>query len=452
MPEPVHPPLARDRSFWGMTATQFLGAFNDNVFKQLVLLICVDYVTLRELDHDPYQTTAQGLFALPFVLCSGFAGWLSDRVSKRRVVVLCKVAEIVVMAAGMVAFLTGTMGEDGLLYSLMAVLFLMGLQSAFFGPSKYGILPELFGDDDLPAVNGVVQMTTFLAIIFGLAACGMAKQMLQDAGLGLWMISVACIGIAFVGTLTSLLIRPTPLAHPGLPIKPSSLAIDARTCRLMWADRPLLIVLLISSLFWFLGGLLLPAINAYGKQQVGLDDFHTSILNACVGLGIAVGCAGAGHLSGQAVRFGLVRLGAWGIVITSLLLAAVPLTVQDTLHVEILSALLLSILGVAAGFFAVPLQVFLQTRPPKEQKGRMIGAMNLINWIGILAAALFYGVCSAWFTDPPAVKGGEPVSHISWTFALVAGMLLPVALLYRPADILLASLLSSEESGASSPA
>ena len=98
------------------------------------------------------------------------------------------------------------------------------------------------------------------------------------------------------------------------------------------------------------------------------------------------------------------------------------------------SSILLIGLGVSAGFFAVPLQVFLQARPPKEQKGRMIGAMNLVNWIGILLAAGFYGLCSDWFTEVATIKGQPPVSHISWTFALVAGMLIPVALFYRPAD------------------
>jgi acyl-[acyl-carrier-protein]-phospholipid O-acyltransferase/long-chain-fatty-acid--[acyl-carrier-protein] ligase len=417
-----------------MTATQFLGAFNDNVFKQLVLLICVDYVALRGLDHDPYQTTAQGLFALPFVLFSGFAGWLSDRVSKRRIVVLCKAGEIGVMLAGLIGLMTGTMGEDGLLNALLAVLFVMGLQSAFFGPSKYGILPELFHEDDLPVANGVVQMTTFLAIIFGLAFCGFFKQWLTDAGHSLSYISMICIGIALIGTLTSLLVRTTPIARPGLPLQTSSFAIDARTWKMLWTDRPLLVVVLVSSLFWFLGGLLLPAINAYGKQQIGLDDFHTSFLNACVGFGIAAGCVLAGKLSRHTIRFGLVSRGAWGIVVTAALLSAVPFTTDDPRLAEALSAVLLTGLGVSAGFFAVPLQVFLQARPPKEQKGRMIGAMNLVNWIGILLAAGFYGLCSDWFTEVAKIKGGRPISHISWTFALVAGMLLPVALFYHPPD------------------
>ena len=172
---------------------------------------------------------------------------------------------------------------------------------------------------------------------------------------------------------------------------------------------------------------------------IGLNDFHTSVLSAGMGLGIAGGCAIAGQFSGHTIRFGLVRLGAWGIVVTSALLSGVPFVTRNPQLAEGLSAALLVTMGVSAGLFAVPLQVFLQTRPPKEQKGRMIGAMNLINWIGILAAALFYGLCSAWFTQAPLAEGEPPISHIAWTFAVVAGLLLPIALLYRPADVPLSS-------------
>ena len=199
----VRPTLWRDRAFAGMTATQFLGAFNDNLFKQLVLLICLDYAAASKLEGDPFQPWAQGLFALPFVLFSGFAGWLSDRNSKRTIVVLCKVAEIAVMAAGLFVFIMFASGNrDGLLFGLLAVLFFMGAQSAFFGPSKYGILPELFRAGDLPAANGIVQMTTFLAIIGGTAVCGFFKDALQSPG-GLW----PCVLIASIGTLTALMIR-----------------------------------------------------------------------------------------------------------------------------------------------------------------------------------------------------------------------------------------------------
>ncbi|MGE0373947.1 MAG: MFS transporter [Planctomycetaceae bacterium] len=431
---PPLPPLSRDRAFWGMTATQFLGAFNDNLFKQMVLLICVDYVAIQKLQSDPYQMTAAGLFALPFVLFSGFAGWLSDRISKRRVIVLAKVAEIAVMAGGMAAFLFGAAGSELLITLLLAVLFVMGLQSAFFGPSKYGVLPEMFRDRDLPAVNGAVQMTTFLAIIFGTAVCGIGKDWLEDAGAGLWPLSLFCIGIAVAGTLTSLLVRPLPAAQPDLPFSPSSLAIDRYTWQMLRRDRPLLTVLLISSLFWLMGGMLQPAVNAFGKLQLGLRDSATSLLMASIGFGIAIGCLLGGRLCGKRINFGLARFGAWGITLTALGLTAVPWVTTSPLTATWLTGALLMTLGLCGGLFAVPLQVFMQARPPAGQKGRMIGAMNLINWIGILLSAGMYGVCASLFTQPPATEGGAPVSTISWTFAVVAAIMLPVALFYRPAD------------------
>ncbi len=432
--QPSLPPLSHDCAFWGMTATQFLGAFNDNVFKQLVLLLSVDYMLANQLDSDPYQTAALVLFSLPFVLISGFAGWLSDRVNKRQVIILCKVGEIAVMAGGLVAFVSADLGTEALMVYLLMVLCVMAVQSAFFGPSKYGVLPEMFRDRDLPRVNGAVQMTTFLAIVFGQAFCGYGKQQLQDAGYGLWPICLFCIGVAIVGTLTSLLLRPVPTSHPNLPFKLSSLAIDSGTWRMIRHDRPLLIVLMISSLFWMAGGMVQPAVNAFGRQQLGLDDFRTSLMLTGVGFGIAAGCLIAGKLCGDRVNFGIAKLGVWGLTLNSLALAAVPWMTDDTQSVTWAAALLLMLLGLSAGLFAVPLQVFMQARPPAGQKGRMMGAMNLLNWIGILLSAASYGVCSKLFTQPPATEGGEPVSYISWTFAVVAGIMLPVALFYRPAD------------------
>ena len=117
----------------------------------------------------------------------GFAGYLSDRYSKKRIVVGCKVAEIGVMLLGFLVFLTGTPGSSSFIVLLFGVLFLMGLQSAFFGPSKFGILPEMFSDTDLPTINGVILATTFLAIIFGTVLAGVLKDLLGD---DLWIISL----------------------------------------------------------------------------------------------------------------------------------------------------------------------------------------------------------------------------------------------------------------------
>ena len=426
--------MKRDRAFWGMTVTQFLGAFNDNVFKQLVLLLCVDYKLHHKLASDPYQATAQALFAIPFVLFSGAAGWLADRISKRTVVVCAKFAEIVVMLAGMAAFLSAELYSDHLITLLFAVLCLMSLQSAFFGPSKYGILPELFAKHDLPTANGMIQMTTFLAIIFGMAICGAAKQWLTESGIGLWVISAGCVAIAVFGTATSFLVRRTPVAQPDLPLTPASFGVDRNTWQMLKGDRPLRIVLLVSCLFWFLGGILVPVVNDFGKSQMGYQDRTTSILAALLGLGIAAGCILSARISRSRVRFGLVKRGAAGICCSLLGLGLLPWSGLSANGVAVGSGVLLILLGVFSGVFVLPLQVFLQARPPAEEKGRMIGTMNLMNWIAILISAAVYRVCSSLFTLPPVVVDGEPRSVISWSFALMALMILPVALLFRLED------------------
>lgn len=439
------PRLARDPSFIGMTATQFLGAFNDNLFKQLVLLICLDVVRAGGRD---YQGVANAIFALPFVLLSGFAGWLSDRTSKRFLMVACKCAEIGIMAAGMAAFFIAGLHPATQLYYLFAVLALMGVHSTFFGPPKYGILPELFRGNDLPTANGLVQMTTFLAIIFGTALAGAGKDFLGRENL--WVISATCMGIAILGTATSLAIRKTPVAHPGLPLRPGSLLIDSSILRLLRGDRVLLGVVLVLSLFWMLGGLVPASVNAFGKVQLGLSDTRSSVLAACIGFGIAAGCVLAGRLSRGRVRFGLVRVGAWGIVVCFLLAAAVGWFGIAPVPPEVAAAArndplsdhafapsnpaqwaaypVMIGLGVFSGLYAVPLEIFLQSRPPKELKGRMIGAKNFSTWVGIVLSAGVYAGLAAMFRD---------ARQYGLIFAVAAMMLLPVALFYRPKDEIL---------------
>ncbi|MCA9055466.1 MAG: MFS transporter, partial [Planctomycetaceae bacterium] len=287
----------------------------------------------------------------------------------------------------------------------------------------------------LPLANGVVQMTTFLAIIFGTALCGVFKQELGGAESRLWQISAACVGVAVIGTATSLLVRRTRVAEPGLAFQLESLAIDQPTLRMLRDDRTLLGALLATVLFWFLGGICLPTVNAFGKEQLGLGDRSTSLMTACIGFGIAVGCVVAGLASRHRIRFGLVRLGAWGMAVMFGLLALLPSAGLSSDQSSIAGGALLTLLGMSAGVFAVPLQTFLQTRPPSKQKGRMIATMNVCTWIGILLSAGFYGFCSKLFTT-----GG-----ISNTFYVTAALILPVALLYRPADQLLTSAHTAEE-------
>jgi MFS family permease len=422
----AQPRLYRDASFWGLTATQFLGAFNDNVFKQLMLLLAIP-VGVAAAQAEDQQWYAMMAFSLPFVLFSGFAGYLSDRYSKRTVIVLSKVAEIVVMAIGLAGFLAFALfGYAGLL----VVLFCMGAQSAFFGPGKYGILPELFRPGDLPRANGLILMTTFLAIILGTASAGGLKVLLANGGVDtgndasrLWLGSLVCIGIAVLGTLTSLPIRRTPRAEPDLAFQPSSLWVPPDTREVLSQDRPLVMALLVSSLFWLIGGVSMSAVNSLGKVQLALDDGRTSLLTAVIGLGIAAGAVLAGKLCHKRADFRVTRVGAFGIIFSMGLLAAYRPGGDHLLGFGG-SMLVLVLLGVSAGMFAIPVQVFIQVRPPPKQKGRMIAVMNLANFFAIFLAGPIYKLF-----DETVTWAGLPRSMI---FALAALMIVPVALWYRP--------------------
>ncbi len=321
------------------------------------------------------------------------------------------------MASASLVFFAG-----GQLTLLLLVLFFMGTQSAYFGPAKYGILPEMLRGRDLPRANGWIQMTTFLAIIFGTASAGILKDHLGGA---LWIAGLVCVLIAVVGTLTALLVRPLPAAQPGLAFEASALVVRKDTWQMLRGDRPLFSALMASCLFWFVGGLVLPATNALGLLQLQVGDKRASILTACMGVGIALGCIATGKLSRGRVSFRLMRVGCWGMIALATLLC---LSWPDGSFVlgywGAHPALMM--LGFFAGMYAVPLQVYLQSRPPAGQKGRMIGAMNLLNWIGILISVGVYELCTLAIREM-----GLPEST---TFAVVAVLLLPVAILYHPAD------------------
>ena len=173
------PSLSSDRSFWGMAATQFLGAFNDNLFKFLILLMATPTAAAIAAGKEAkdLQSEAMIVFATAFLLFSGIAGYLADKTSKRTIIITSKFAEIIVMFVGMIGFYYyESFGIKG----MMVILFFMGLQSAFFGPAKYGILPEMLREDDLPRANGVILMLTFLAIIFGAALAGVLLDVLGE--------------------------------------------------------------------------------------------------------------------------------------------------------------------------------------------------------------------------------------------------------------------------------
>ncbi|TWT31716.1 MFS transporter [Blastopirellula retiformator] len=423
------PPLSRDIGYWGMTITQFFGAFNDNVFKQLLLLMGVAQAVND--DGQDLQGVAMIIFSLPFLLLAGPAGYLADKYSKTNVIVLSKVAEIVAMLLGVAGFwYFGMFGFAG----LFVVLFLMGAQSTFFGPAKYGILPETLHEHDLPKANGIFLMTTFLAIIFGTVAAGVLRDQLTADGAEsnnrLWIGSAICVVIAVVGTLTSLLVRKTKPAKPNATLTVGACTVPPSAVKLFRARPAMLKALLASCIFWLCAGIVQQAVNSLGVVQLKLSDTQTSIMNGLIGVGIAIGCMIAGMLSKGRIDFRIVQTGAWGIC-ASLALLALPGGDHGHLLGYWGSLPVLVVLGACTGMFSVPIQVYLQAKAPLSQKGEVIAEMSRANWVAILLSGVLYGIFDKIllsFENPEVVEN----PHRCYLFAFTVLIMLPVAILYHP--------------------
>lgn len=376
---PLDPEKAR--SFRSFVATQFLGAFNDNAFKQLILLLAVGIT--GDAEAGIYQPLATAVFSLPFVLFSGFAGSVADRFSKTTVIVWAKVAEIAIMLSAVISFVADSMT------ALLITLFFMGTQSAFFGPAKYGYMPESLPDRRLPRANGTILMTTFLAIILGQGAAGILKS---QSGSELWKPACVFVVLAVVGTLTALRIRPIPPAQPNVSLRRPwgdlgpSLATVARDSDFLW-------VVAANSYFWFLGGSMQQIVNAYGKRLMALDDARTSFLLVSLSAGLAAGAVLGGWLARGRIDFRHTLWGSFG--------AAAALFALVVAHSSYPLALIVFFtLGVSGSLFGLPLQTFIQKRAESDQKGRILAATGFINWIFIFMSAAYFAIATALLPTP----------------------------------------------------
>jgi len=364
----------RGRSFIFFIITQSLGAFNDNVFKVIIL-----FLIRAKFADDPsrsalYLPIGAAMLTLPFFFFSSYAGTLADRFSKRKIIVWAKAAEILVMCAGLLALFHGN------IFWILAILFAMGTQSSFFSPSKYGILPELLPEEELSKGNGILQMSTFLAIILGTAIAGQFYESFEQA---LYRTSFFLIGLAFLGTLTSLGIEKVPAANPSARGQWNFLAQIYRSLRDIKKQRPLFLTILGIAYFWFLGAFFQLNLIPFGQDVLRMSEREISLLMALMAVGIGVGSMAAGYLSGGRVEFGLVPIGAFGLTLFSALLFFSTNSV-------VLTAGTLFFLGASVGFFIVPLQAYLQWKSPAGQKGRNIAASNFIDTIAILFSSLLF--------------------------------------------------------------
>jgi len=350
--------------------SQFLGALNDNAHKMVVSLLAAD-LAVRTGSGSGNLTLVAAVFMLPFFLFSGYAGHMADVFSKRNVLVVTKAFEIFAMVLGFIAFLTGRMDL------MLGVVFLMALQSTFFSPAKYGILPEMLPEKDLSRANGLLEMSTFLAIILGTSLGSLVLVAWKDR---LGVIGLVLIGIAVVGTLTSLGIVRVPPSGAQKPFNLNPWAEIGSGIKRLYSEKTLWFTVLGIAYFWFLGALIQLALILLGKEVMGLNDLRVGLLLSFLAIGIAFGSLAAGRLSGDKVELGLVPLGSIGMGLCSILLYS-----STPSYLQVSMALIL--LGFSAGLFIVPLYALVQQRSQREERGKLLATTNFLGTLGVLLAS-----------------------------------------------------------------
>ncbi|MBL4770009.1 MAG: MFS transporter [Planctomycetes bacterium] len=374
--------LLKRRSFGAMTASQFLGAFNDNAFKALVLFLAASlskdnplpWVDRSSLAHTFGQALPHTLFALPFVLLGPLTGVLADRISKTRIVWWANAMEIGVMACACFAF-TAQVYE-----LLMVTVFLMGAQSALFGPAKYGIIKELVGEKDLAKANSLIQASTMLAILSGTVVGGIFAQ---SFGGQLWQAGVAYVVFAALGWAVSLRMQRTPPADPERKQTYNPVTTFISHCSAVEGDKVLRLAILSSSFFYMMAALFMQIVIAYGTW-LGLPEASTATLHAMTGLGVITGAWMSGRISGGGVAAFLIPTGLFGLAASTFLMLLSPESVP-------LLRVSLFCMGLSSGLFTIPIRCLIQGRPKSARRGSIQGLAEVMDFMGILLAGpLFY--------------------------------------------------------------
>ncbi|PWU26611.1 glycerol acyltransferase [Pseudomonas sp. RW407] len=381
--------LLGTRRFLPFFITQLFGAFNDNIFKQSLILAILYHLSIGG-DRNLLVNLCALLFILPFFLFSALGGQFGEKFNKDALMRALKLAEVVIMLVGAAGFLLGS------LPLLFLALFAMGTHSALFGPVKYSILPQHLRDDELVGGNALVEMGTFLAILAGTIGAGvlMSRQAYATA------VGIAVVLVAACGYLAS---RGIPRAAAALP----QLQLDWNIFRQSWSilrlglgQRPAVSRSLVgNSWFWFLGAVYLTQIPTYAKELLHGDESVVTLILTVFSVGIALGSMLCEKLSGKKVEIGLVPFGSIGLSLFGILLwwhsggfpvGAAPFTWLQVLEHPQSWAVLGDILGIGifGGFYIVPLYALIQARTEEDKRARVIAANNILNALFMVVAAI----------------------------------------------------------------
>ena len=383
--------LLQQKRFAPFFITQLLGAFNDNVYKN-ALVALVGFVAIRESAQNTALiiNLSAGLFILPFFLFSALSGQIADKYEKSFLIQRIKLAEIVIMLCGVIAFVMGSVPM------LIAILFLLGVQSTFFGPIKYGILPQHLKESELVGGNGLVELGTFLAILLGTIA---GTQLITKPANGTVIpIAVVIVVVAIAGYISSRSIPAATPSDPDLKIRFNPATETWKLVSYTHTNRVIFQSILGISWFWFMGATYLAQFPLYARDVLGgTADLYTLLL-ALFSIGIGIGSGLCEKLSGNQVEIGLVPFGALGLTIFGLdLVWATPsepfgqqLGVVGFFAVEGAWRVAIDIvmLGLFGGFYIVPLYALIQKTSASDRLSRAMACNNIINALFMVLSAV----------------------------------------------------------------
>jgi MFS family permease len=370
--------LLRARRFLPLFATQFLGAFNDSLFKQAVVLFVTYQLFSNPAKEFQFSAIAQGLFILPFFIFSALSGQLADDHDKARLIRIIKLAEIGIMIVGGAGIMLANIPL------MLAAVGLMGVHSTFFGPIKYAILPQHLQRDEVLGGTGLVEAGTYIAILGGTILAGVLAATPAVA-------AAATIGIAVLGLLAGRQVPPAPAAAERIPFNWHIIHASIELVRATLHIRRLFLAILSISFFWAIGSVLIAIFPALVKNYLGADEQVVSMFTAIFSIGIAIGSVAINRLlkSQVSARYApgsVIAMGAFVILFYFVALSwsrhgPEITTLRNFLSHPSAGFMILALIGVSVsgGMFVVPLYAFLTTTVPKSETARTVGANNIVN-------------------------------------------------------------------------
>lgn len=361
--------IRRLSSFTYLNIAQFTGALNDNIFKLLIVYLFID---LEGIDQKYSILASTGaLFVLPFLLFSTSSGMLADKFSKRDIIFYTKILEVFIMILGVFAFYFGSK------WGSYCILFLLATQSAIFGPSKYGILPEIVSSDKITKANGLMTSFTFLAIILGTF---LASVLPDIVGRNFTFGAFFCLAISLIGLLASFCIEHTPPAESDKAFNPSIFRELRDTLKIAKQHPSLLVTIFGSAFFLFLGAYVQLNLIPFAIEFMHLSDNQGGYLFLLMALGIGSGSIFSGKISGSTVELGMVPLAGLSVAVCLFLMDAFS-------HVFYAIPPLVVLAGFFGGIYQIPLDSYIQVTSPPNYRGQIVATTNFLSFFGVLCAS-----------------------------------------------------------------